>query len=67
MTDGVWLQNLTWEEVKDRIIESEATIILPVGSTEQHGPHLPVGHQVNRAKHHNVLGNNIMTIWSADL
>jgi len=43
MTDSVWLQNLTWEEVKDRVIESQATIILPVGSTEQHGPHLPVG------------------------
>jgi creatinine amidohydrolase len=43
MAREVWLQNLTWEEVRDRIPESRETILLPVGSTEQHGPHLPVG------------------------
>ncbi|MBE0618314.1 MAG: creatininase family protein, partial [Proteobacteria bacterium] len=43
MAKEIWLQNLTWEEVRDRIPESRETIILPVGSTEQHGPHLPVG------------------------
>lgn len=43
MADRVWLQNLTWEDVKDRIKTGNGTIILPVGSTEQHGPHLPVG------------------------
>jgi creatinine amidohydrolase len=39
----VWLQNLTWEDVKQKTTESQGTIILPIGSTEQHGPHLPVG------------------------
>jgi len=39
----VWLQNLTWEDVKQKTAESKGTIILPIGSTEQHGPHLPVG------------------------
>lgn len=43
MNENVWMQHLTWEEVKSGIEESHATIILPVGSTEQHGPHLPVG------------------------
>ena len=43
MNKNVWLQNLTWEEVKQRTAESNGTIILPIGSTEQHGPHLPVG------------------------
>lgn len=43
MEEQVWLQNLTWEEVKQKIKESGKTIILPVGSTEQHGTHLPVG------------------------
>ncbi len=43
MTDSVWLQDLTWEEIKDRIEPSRRTILLPFGSTEQHGPHLPVG------------------------
>lgn len=43
MSKEVWLQNLTWEEVDQKIVESQKTIILPVGSTEQHGHHLPVG------------------------
>jgi creatinine amidohydrolase len=43
MPNSVWLQNLTWEEVRDKIVECRGIIILPVGSTEQHGPHLPVG------------------------
>jgi creatinine amidohydrolase len=43
MSEHVWLQNLTWEDVQDKIETCAGTIILPVGSTEQHGPHLPVG------------------------
>jgi creatinine amidohydrolase len=39
----VWLQNLTWEEIKQKARQAKGTIILPVGSTEQHGYHLPVG------------------------
>jgi len=38
-----WLQNLTWEDIKEQIKVAKGTVILPVGSTEQHGPHLPVG------------------------
>jgi creatinine amidohydrolase len=43
MDKQVWLQNMTWEEVKKKTEESKGTIILPIGSTEQHGYHLPVG------------------------
>lgn len=43
MTESVWLQDMTWEEVKERVDESQQTILVPIGSTEQHGPHLPVG------------------------
>ncbi|GAB3939515.1 creatininase [Corynebacterium tapiri] len=32
--------NLTWQEFADRV---ERVVILPVGSFEQHGPHLPLG------------------------
>ncbi len=39
----VWFQNLTWEEIKQKTEESGRTIVLPFGSTEQHGTHLPVG------------------------
>lgn len=31
---------MTWEELRDSI---EKVAILPVGSLEQHGPHLPLG------------------------
>jgi creatinine amidohydrolase len=43
MTDTVWLQDLTWEEARERIASSRGTVIVPVGSTEQHGCHLPLG------------------------
>ena len=43
MNAKVWMQHLTWEEVKAGIERGRGTVILPVGSTEQHGPHLPVG------------------------
>jgi creatinine amidohydrolase len=43
MTDSVWLQDMTWEEVQEKIDQGSKTIILPFGSTEQHGPHMPVG------------------------
>ena len=36
-----WLYDLTWEDVKE-YLERKTTIILPAGSTEQHGPHLPL-------------------------
>jgi creatinine amidohydrolase len=35
------LENLKWPEVK-RIDFSECSIVIPLGSIEQHGPHLPV-------------------------
>jgi creatinine amidohydrolase len=35
------LAELAWPEV-GRITEGEAVLLVPVGSTEQHGPHLPV-------------------------
>lgn len=34
------MNNMTWMEFRDRIKTSP--LILPVGSTEQHGPHLPL-------------------------
>jgi creatinine amidohydrolase len=34
---SVWIQDLTWEEVSS-YLERERIVIVPVGSTEQHGP-----------------------------
>jgi creatinine amidohydrolase/Fe(II)-dependent formamide hydrolase-like protein len=36
------LQEMTWTDVRD-YLKSSDMIIIPLGSTEQHGPHLPLG------------------------
>lgn len=41
--DTVELKELTWPEVEAAIENGTRTVIIPVGSTEQHGPHLPLG------------------------
>ena len=38
----VRLFNLSWVEVKEWLKETD-TILIPMGSCEQHGPHLPCG------------------------
>jgi len=35
------MAELTWPEIKDAV-EQNAGVILPIGATEQHGPHLPL-------------------------
>jgi len=39
----VWLQEMKWEEVEEALDRSGNVAIIPVGSTEQHGKHLPLG------------------------
>lgn len=34
---SVWIQELTWEEV-EQYLRQETIVIVPIGSTEQHGP-----------------------------
>jgi creatinine amidohydrolase len=36
------LQKMSWVDVKE-YLESNDMVIIPIGSTEQHGPHLPLG------------------------
>lgn len=38
-----WLQENSWEEAKELISVSKGVALIPVGSIEQHGYHLPVG------------------------
>lgn len=41
---SVWIQDLTWEDVEKYLeTEENPTVLVPIGSTEQHGPHLPLG------------------------
>lgn len=39
MVTEIFLANMTWEEARDRAKES-GIAVLPVGSTEEHGPHI---------------------------
>jgi len=36
------LAYMTWVEIREKVKEGYRTLVVPVGSTEQHGPHLPV-------------------------
>ncbi|MCI8709652.1 MAG: creatininase family protein [Dorea sp.] len=38
-----WLQDMSWEEAKKAIQNAGKVAILPVGSVEQHGCHMPLG------------------------
>jgi creatinine amidohydrolase len=40
--DGLVLQEMAWPDVK-AYLEHRDMVIIPLGSTEQHGPHLPLG------------------------
>jgi creatinine amidohydrolase/Fe(II)-dependent formamide hydrolase-like protein len=41
--DTVLLEELTWIEVRDAVRGGKTTIIIPVGGTEQNGPHMALG------------------------
>lgn len=44
-----WSQ-LTWEEIASFPSKGKDTVVLPIGATEQHGPHLGVGMDSNLAQ-----------------
>src|SRR4051794_11679020 len=37
-----FLERLTWPEVDERLAEGVDAVLLPIGTTEQHGPHMPL-------------------------
>ena len=41
--DTVLLEELTWTELRDAIGAGATTILVPVGGTEQNGPHMALG------------------------
>ena len=41
--DTVLLEELTWTEVRDLIKAGKTTILVPLGGTEQNGPHMALG------------------------
>ena len=47
---SVLLDELTWTELRDAIKAGKTTIIVPVGGTEQSGPHIALGKHNVRVK-----------------
>jgi creatinine amidohydrolase len=41
--DAVFLEELTWTELRDLVGSGKTTIIIPIGGTEQNGPHMALG------------------------
>jgi creatinine amidohydrolase len=46
----VFLDDLTWTELRDQIQSGKTTIIIPIGGTEQNGPAMALGKHNVRAK-----------------
>lgn len=54
MSEGITTRqwsHLTWEEIEALPAQGMDAVLLPVGATEQHGPHLGVGMDSNLAEH----------------
>jgi creatinine amidohydrolase/Fe(II)-dependent formamide hydrolase-like protein len=48
---GVQLDGLTWTELRDALRGGSTTILIPIGGTEQNGPHMALGkHNVRAAR-----------------
>jgi creatinine amidohydrolase/Fe(II)-dependent formamide hydrolase-like protein len=52
----VWLEEMTWPEIKDALAAGKTTAIIPTGGTEQNGPHIVLG------KHNFILKYTAMEI-----
>lgn len=49
--DTVFLEELTWTEVRDAVKAGKTTILFPTGGTEQNGPHMVLGKHNYIIKH----------------
>jgi creatinine amidohydrolase len=49
-TTSVYLEELTWPELRADIQAGKTTILVPIGGTEQNGPHMAIGKHNVRVK-----------------
>jgi creatinine amidohydrolase len=47
---GVQLEDLTWTELRVRVAAGTTTVLVPIGGTEQNGPHMTLGKHNVRVK-----------------
>ena len=48
--DSVFLEELTWTELRAVVQSGKTTIIIPIGGTEQNGPHMALGKHNRRVQ-----------------
>lgn len=41
--DSLWIEELTWMEVRDALADGKTTVIVPTGGVEQNGPYVAAG------------------------
>ncbi len=49
VSTSVQLDDLTWTELRDRLQAGTTTVLVPIGGTEQSGPHMALGKHNRRA------------------
>jgi creatinine amidohydrolase len=64
-SDTVFLEELTWTELRDQIRAGKTTVIVPIGGTEQNGAHMALGKHNLRVRYLSekiarVLGNALV-------
>jgi creatinine amidohydrolase len=47
---GPFIEEMTWTELRDRIAAGATTVLVPIGGTEQSGPHMVLGKHNVRAR-----------------
>src|SRR5437764_6921904 len=47
---SVFIEELTWTELRDKIAAGKTVAIVPIGGTEQNGPHMAIGKHNVRVK-----------------
>ncbi len=48
--DPVQIEELTWTELRERIAAGATTVLVPIGGTEQNGPHMVLGKHNTRSR-----------------
>src|ERR1700730_13789034 len=48
--ESVFIEDLTWTELRDQIAAGKTIAIVPIGGTEQNGPHMAIGKHNLRVK-----------------
>ena len=48
--ESVFLEDLTWVEIRESVRAGKTTILVPIGGTEQNGPHMGLGKHNVRAR-----------------